>query len=73
MSLIHKNTKLNKCILVINGELSLLVQGPRGVLWSPAANTECYIFLKTSDSLPTDSGHQTWQTCAVSMIIRHQL
>ena len=50
-----------------------LVQGPRGVLWSPAANTECYIFLKTTDSLPSDSGHKTCQTCAVFMIIRHQL
>ena len=49
-----------------------VVQGPRGVLWSPAANTECYIFLKTTDSLPSDSGHKTCQSCAVFMIIRHQ-
>ena len=49
-----------------------VVQGPRGVLWSPAANTECYIFLKTTDSLPSDSGHKSYQSCAVFMINRHQ-
>ena len=50
-----------------------VVQGPRFFLWSPAANTDCYIFLKTSDSLPSDSGHKNCQSCAVFMIIRHQL
>ena len=47
--------------------------GGGGGLWSPAANTECYIILKTTDSLPSDSGHKTCQCCAVFMIIRHQL
>ena len=64
--------RLNLCEVQITAA-GMVVQGPRGVLWSPAANTECYIFLKTTDSLPSDSGHKTCQTCAVFMIIRHQL
>ena len=59
--------------LLIESHRRSVVQGPRGVLWSPAANTECYIFLKTTDSLPSDSGHTTCQSCAVFMIIIHQL